>query len=258
MIEPTPYAVYPSLRDRVIVISGGASGIGEGIVEAFAEQGAKVAFLDIQDEPALELIARLTAAGFTPPTFFHCDLTDIAAVRATCTAIETQLGPVDALVNNAGNDQRHDLEAVTEEMWDRVMDLNVKHQFFLAQALLPGMRAKKRGSIINLSSIAWLIPSTDLPGYVTAKSAIMGLTRALAHRVGMDGVRVNTVLPGCIWTERQRKLWFTPEYAAQMMERQALKIELQASDVARMILFLAADDSMGISNQSFVVDGGWV
>jgi NAD(P)-dependent dehydrogenase (short-subunit alcohol dehydrogenase family) len=258
MSEPMQYAVYPTLRDRVIVISGGASGIGEGIVEAFAEQGAKVAFLDIQDELANALVDRLQAAGFTTPVYYHCDLTDIAAVKATCKAIEAQLGPVDALVNNAGNDQRHDLEAVTEEMWDRVMDLNVKHQFFLSQALLPGMRAKKRGSIINLSSIAWLIPSTDLPGYVTAKSAIMGLTRALAHRVGMDGVRVNSVLPGCIWTERQRKLWFTPEYAAQMMERQALKIELQAADVARMILFLAADDSAGISNQSFVVDGGWV
>jgi NAD(P)-dependent dehydrogenase (short-subunit alcohol dehydrogenase family) len=258
MSEPNQYASYPSLRDKVVVVSGGASGIGEGIVEAFAEQGAKVAFLDIQDDPANLLVERLIAAGYTAPVYYHCDLTDIDAVRAVSAQIEQELGTVSALVNNAGNDQRHDLEAVTEEMWDRVMDLNVKHQFFLSQALLPGMRAQKRGSIINLSSISWLIPSTDLPGYVTAKSSIIGLTRALAHRVGVDGVRVNCVLPGCIWTERQRKLWFTPEYAAQMMERQALKIELQASDVARMILFLAADDSSGISNQSFVVDGGWV
>ena len=249
---------YPSLQGKVVVISGGASGIGEGIVEAFAEQDAKVAFLDIQDEPGHALVARLTDAGCTPPVYYHCDLTDIAAVKAVSRQIEQELGTVSALVNNAGNDQRHDLEVVTEEMWDRVMDLNVKHQFFLAQALLPGMRAQKSGSIINLSSISWMIPSTDLPGYVTAKASIIGLTRAMAHRVGADGVRVNCVLPGCIWTERQRKLWFTPEYAAQMMERQALKIELVPADVARMILFLAADDSRGISNQNFVVDGGWV
>jgi NAD(P)-dependent dehydrogenase (short-subunit alcohol dehydrogenase family) len=252
------YGRYPSLKDKIVVISGGASGIGEGIVEAFAEQGARIAFLDIQDEPAHALVARLTAAGHPTPLYYHCDLTDIAAVRSTCARITQQLGPASVLINNAGNDTRHDLDEVTEEMWDRILNLNVKHQFFLAQALLPGMRAQKSGSIINLSSISWLIPSTDLPAYVTAKAAIVGLTRALAHRVGMDGVRVNCVLPGCIWTERQRKLWFTPEYAAQMMERQALKIELKPADVARMILFLAAGDSAGITNQSFVVDAGWV
>ncbi|WP_170835014.1 SDR family NAD(P)-dependent oxidoreductase [Terriglobus roseus] len=255
MSQPMQFGTYPSLRDRVVVISGGASGIGEGIVEAFAEQGARVAFLDILDDAANALVERLAGKSVK---FYHCDLLDIGAVKQACAQIVDELGTVDVLVNNAGNDTRHDLEAVTEEMWDRTLNLNVRHQFFLAQALLPGMRAQKRGSIINLSSIAWMIPSTDLPAYVTSKSSIIGLTRALAHRVGMDGVRVNSVSPGCIWTERQRKLWFTPEYAAQMMERQALKIELQPADVARMILFLAADDSAGISNQSFVVDGGWV
>jgi NAD(P)-dependent dehydrogenase (short-subunit alcohol dehydrogenase family) len=258
MSEPNQYAAYPSLRDKVVVVSGGASGIGEGIVEAFAEQGAKVAFLDIQDGPANLLVERLTVAGYTTPVYYHCDLTDIETVRAVSAQIEQELGPVSVLVNNAGNDQRHDLEDVTEEMWDRVMDLNVKHQFFLSQALLQGMRAQKRGSIINMSSIAWMIPSTGLPAYVTAKAAIVGLTRTLSHEVGPDNVRVNAVLPGGIFTERQRKLWLTPEYAAQIMDRQAIKRELVPEDVARMILFLAADDSAGISNQSFVVDGGWV
>jgi NAD(P)-dependent dehydrogenase (short-subunit alcohol dehydrogenase family) len=249
------YGVYPSLRGRVVVISGGASGIGEGIVEAFAEQGATVAFLDILDDAANALVERLAGASVK---FYHCDLLDIGAVKQTCAQILDQLGTVDVLVNNAGNDTRHDLETVTEEMWDRALNLNLRHQFFLAQALLPGMRAQKRGSIINLSSIAWMIPSTDLPAYVTSKAAIIGLTRAMAHRVGVDGVRVNAVLPGSIATERQRRLWLTPEYTAQVMARQALKVELQPADVARMILFLAADDSAGITNQSLVVDGGWV
>jgi NAD(P)-dependent dehydrogenase (short-subunit alcohol dehydrogenase family) len=249
------YGVYPSLRGRVVVVSGGASGIGEAVVEAFAVQGARVAFLDILDDAARALVERLD--GMTV-TFYHCDLLDIPAVKETCAQIARDQGTVDVLVNNAGNDTRHDLEAVTEEMWDRTLQLNLRHQFFLAQALLPGMRAQKRGSIINLSSIAWMIPSTDLPVYVTSKSAIVGMTRAMAHRVGADGVRVNAVLPGAIATERQRRMWLTPEYTAEILARQALKAELQPADVARMILFLAADDSAAITNQSFVVDGGWV
>jgi len=249
------FAVYPSLQGRLVVVSGGASGIGEGIVEAFVAQGATVAFLDIQDDAAKALVERL---GMATVRYYHCDLLDIAETKRVCAQIEAELGTVDVLVNNAGNDQRHDLEAVTEEMWDRAMDVNLRHQFFLAQAFLPAMRAQKRGSIVNLSSIAWVIPSTDLPVYVTAKAAVVGMTRALAHRVGADGVRVNAVLPGCIWTEKQRKLWLTPEYAERVMARQALKVELDAADVARMILFLAADDSAGITNQSFVVDAGWV
>ncbi|AFL86455.1 dehydrogenase of unknown specificity, short-chain alcohol dehydrogenase like protein [Terriglobus roseus DSM 18391] len=255
MSQPKQFATYPSLRGRVVVVSGGASGIGEAIVEAFAEQGAQVAFLDILDDAANALVARLSGHSVK---FYRCDLLNISAIQQTCMQIAEDLGTVDVLVNNAGNDTRHDLETVTEEMWDGALNLNLRHQFFLAQALLPGMRAQKRGSIINLSSIAWMIPSTDLPVYVTSKSAIIGMTRAMAHRVGMDGVRVNAVLPGSIATERQRRLWLTPEYTAQILARQALKFELQPADVARMILFLAADDSAGITNQSFVVDGGWV
>ncbi len=258
MSEPIQSAIYPSLCGKVVVVTGGASGIGEGIVTAFAEQGAKVAFLDVADAAGHALVERLTTLVPVPPVYFHCDLTDVAAIRVTAAEVQAQFGTVHTLVNNAGNDTRHKLEDTTPEMWDETMAVNLRPQFFLAQALLPGMRAAKAGSIINLSSISWMIPSTGLPAYVTAKAAIIGLTRTLAHEVGPDNVRVNAVVPGCIFTERQRKLWFTPEYVAQMMERQAIKRELVPEDVARMILFLAADDSSGISNQSFVVDGGWV
>jgi NAD(P)-dependent dehydrogenase (short-subunit alcohol dehydrogenase family) len=165
---------------------------------------------------------------------------------------------VDVLVNNAGNDTRHALEDVTPESWDRILAVNLKQQFFMVQSVLPSMRARGSGSIVNLSSIAWVIPSTGLPVYVTAKAAVVGMTRTLAHELGRHNIRVNALLPGAIATERQRRLWLTPEYEAQVLERQALKRLIEPEEVARMVLFLAAEDSAGITNQSFVVDGGWV
>lgn len=257
-METTAFASYPSLRNRSVIVSGGASGIGEGIVEAFAAQGARVAFLDIQDEAAQTLIERIASACHTKPTYYHCDITDVAALRSVAAQIEQAHGTVDVLVNNAGNDTRHRVEDVTPEMWDTAMQVNLRHQFFLAQAVLPAMRRQLRGAIINLSSISWMIPSTGLPAYVTAKAAIVGLTRTLAHEVGKDNIRVNAVLPGAILTERQKRLWMTPEYTAEVMSRQAIKRHLYADDVARTVLFLAADDSSAITNQSLVVDGGWV
>ncbi|SDF94055.1 SDR family NAD(P)-dependent oxidoreductase [Terriglobus roseus] len=257
-METATLAIYPSLRNRSVIVSGGASGIGESIVEAFAAQGARVAFLDIQDEAGHALIERIVSAGHAKPTYYHCDLSDIAALRSVATQIEQAHGTVDVLVNNAGNDTRHRIEDVTPEMWDAAMQVNLRHQFFLSQAVLPSMQHQKRGSIINLSSISWMIPSTGLPAYVTAKAAIVGLTRTLAHEVGKDNIRVNAVLPGAILTERQKRLWMTPEYTAEVMSRQALKRHLYADDVARTVLFLAADDSSAITNQSLVVDGGWV
>ncbi len=201
---------------------------------------------------------RISKAGRSSAMFVECDLTDTGEAQAAVSRIAEVLGDVDVLVNNAGNDSRHSVEDVTPEPWDKLMAINLKQQFFMAQSVIPGMRRLGRGSIINLSSIAWAIPSTNVPVYVTAKAAIVGMTRTLAHELGPHNIRVNCVMPGCIWTERQRRLWFTDEYKAQMLERQALKRLLQPDEIANLILFLAADDSSAITNQCHIADGGWI
>jgi D-xylose 1-dehydrogenase len=252
------FATYPSLRDRVVIVTGGASGIGAAIVEAFATNGARVAFLDVQIEAAHQLVARLEATGAPAPLFLPCDLTDIAALQSALRSIIDQLGTVDVLVNNAGDDTRHSVAEVTPESWDRGIAVNLKHQFFMAQGVIPSMQKAGRGSIINMSSIGWVIPSTHVPVYVTAKAAIVGMTRTLAHELGPSNIRVNCVMPGAILTERQRRLWLTPEYEAKILAAQALKRLILPEEVARLVLFLAADDSSAITNQSYVIDGGWV
>jgi NAD(P)-dependent dehydrogenase (short-subunit alcohol dehydrogenase family) len=185
-------------------------------------------------------------------------MTDIAALQDAFAKTAEDLGTVEVLINNAGNDTRHAVDEVTPEFWDRTLAVNLKHQFFAAQAVIPGMRKLGRGSIINMSSIAWMIPSTNVPVYVTAKAAIVGMTRTLAHEVGKDNVRVNCILPGAIATERQKRLWFTAEYQEEILAAQALKRMIEPEEVARLALFLAADDSAAITNQSYVIDGGWV
>jgi D-xylose 1-dehydrogenase len=251
-------ARYPSLEDRVVLVTGGASGIGEAIVEAFARQRARVAFIDVQEDAAKRLVERMVDAGFSAPAYFHCDLTNFVALEKTVGEVLQRFGRVDVLVNNAGNDTRHSVESVTPESWDEGMAINLKQQFFTAQAVAPSMRAAGRGSIINMGSIAWVIPSKNVPVYVTAKSAIVGMTRALAHEFGEDEVRVNCVMPGAILTERQKQLWFTEEYEREILAHQSLKRMIVPEEVARLVLFLAADDSSAITNQSYVVDGGWV
>lgn len=258
MASDAPFAVYPSLRDRVVAITGGASGIGAAMVEAFARNAARVALVDFQAEAAERLVQRPHNAGTSTPLFVPCDLTDIAALQTAFEAIANQLGPVEVLINNAGNDTRHSVEEVTPESWDRTIAVNLKHQFFAAQAVIPGMRRLGRGSILNMSSIAWVIPSTNVPVYVTAKAGIVGMTRTLAHELGPFNIRVNCIMPGAIATERQRRLWLTPEYEAEILAAQALKRLIQPEEVARLALFLAADDSSAITNQSYVIDGGWV
>ncbi len=258
MTATNQFGVYPSLRDRVVVVTGGASGIGAAIVEAFAMQHARVAFLDIQQDAGEALVAQLASAGCTQPRFFRCDLTDTGALQSTVASVIEAFGRVDVLVNNAGNDARHSLEEVTSDFWDGAMAVNLKHQFFMTQSVIPAMRKAGRGSIINMSSISWVIPSTNLPVYVTAKAAIVGMTRTLAHELGPDNIRVNCVMPGAILTERQRQLWFTEAYKAEILGRQALKRLILPDEVARLVLFLASDDSSAITNQSYVIDGGWV
>ena len=252
------YASYPSLKDRRILITGGASGIGETLVAQFAAQGARVAFLDIQDLAAASLIAQLAAAGHPRPLYYNCDLTDLHAVRASVAEAIATLGGLDVLVNNAGNDRRHTIEEVTPELWDHLMAVNLRHQFFATQAALPALRQSGSGSIINMSSIAWIIPSVGLPVYVAAKAAIVGLTRTLAHDLGKDNIRVNAILPGAILTEKQRQLVLTPEYTAEILANQALKRQLVPEEIARLALFLAADDSSAITGQSHIADAGWV
>lgn len=252
------FASYPSLRDRVVVVTGGASGIGEKIVEQFATQSARVAFLDIQKEAGTQLANRINTNGNTGVRFLQCDLTNIDALRDCMQEIIADFQTVDVLVNNAAHDARHSVEAVTSEYWDQSMAVNLKHQFFVSQAVIPAMKKAGRGSIINLSSISWIIPSTGLPVYVTAKAAIVGLTRTLAHELGENNIRVNCVLPGAIFTERQKQLWFTDEYKAEILSSQAIKRMIQPEEVARLVLFLAADDSSGITSQSYVIDGGWI
>jgi len=251
------FATYPSLRERVVLITGGASGIGEKLVEAFVGQGSRVVFLDIQEEAGAALAARLAAEG-AAPVFFRCDLSDSQELRRTLDAVLERVRAVDVVVNNAGYDVRHATEEVTPELWDTLMAVNLKHQFFVTQAVVPGMKAKQHGSVINMSSISWMIPSTGLPVYIAAKAAIVGLPRTLAHELGAHNIRVNAILPGAIATERQKQLWYTDEYVAEILGRQAIKRLLEPEEVARLALFLAADDSSGITNQSYVIDGGWV
>jgi len=258
MASQAQFATYPSLRGRVVAITGGASGIGAAMVEAFAANGARVAFLDLQKEAGEQLAARLRSTAPNAPLFLACDLTNIAALESAVAQIIQTLAPVEVLVNNAGNDTRHTIDQVTPEFWDCTIAQNLKHQFFMAQAVIPGMRAARRGSIINMSSISWIIPSTSVPVYVTAKAGIVGMTRTLAHELGPDNIRVNAILPGAILTERQRRLWFTPEYEAEILANQALKRLILPEEVARLALFLAADDSAAITSQSYVIDGGWV
>ena len=252
------YASYPSLRGRIVLVTGGATGIGESMVRHFARQGSKVAFLDIQDAPAQALVEALDVEGCPRPEYIHCDLTDVPALKAAVAQVLASHGTVDVLVNNAANDQRHKIEDVTPEYWDQCVALNLRPYFFIAQALLPAMTAAGRGSIINMSSIAWMIPTTGLPVYVAAKAAIVGLTRTLAHEFGPRGIRVNAVLPGAIVTEKQKRLVYTPEYKAKILASQSLKRDILPDDVARLVLFLAADDSSAITSQSYVIDGGWI
>jgi len=252
-----PSAIYSSLSNRVVLVTGGASGIGAAIVEAFSRQSASVIFLDVQDDAAGSLKETIEAEGAKVPAYYRCDLTDTNNLQATIAMVMERFGKIDVLVNNAGNDTRHSVESVTPEFWDRCIAINLKQQFFACQAVIPKMREARYGSIINMSSIAWTIPSTEMSVYVTAKAAIVGMTRTLAHELGGDNIRVNCIMPGAILTNRQKELWFTPEYEAEVLHSQALKRLITPGEVANLALFLASDASAAITNQSFVIDAGW-
>jgi NAD(P)-dependent dehydrogenase (short-subunit alcohol dehydrogenase family) len=249
-------AIYPSLRDRTVLVTGGGSGIGEAIVRGFAGQGSRVGFIDIDAEASKKLLASLPAEARVH--FAHADLRDIGALRNAVGSIRDALGPITILVNNAARDDRHAIADVTPEYWDERFAVNLKHQFFCAQAVAPDMAQAGGGAIVNMGSVSWVIGQGGMPGYTTAKSAVQGLTRALARDLGPDNVRVNSILPGWIMTQRQQDLWLTPEGEAELMQRQCVKRKLVPDDIARVVLFFAADDSGACTNQNYIVDGGWV
>jgi len=249
-------AIYPSLKGRPVVVSGGASGIGAAIVEAFAAQGAKVGFVDVAAAEGEALAARLAAAGGNV-RFTACDVTRIEDYERAIAGFEAAHGPALVLVNNAAHDQRHDWREVTPAYWDERMAVNLKHAFFATKAVAPGMIAAGTGSIINLGSISWMIMSPKIPVYETAKAAAHGLSRGMARELGKHGIRVNTLVPGWVMTERQLTHWVDAAAEKLMDESQALAGRVMPSDVAAMALFLGADDSRMISAQDFLVDAGW-
>ena len=248
-------AVYPSLAGKRVIVSGGGTGIGEGIVEGFVSQGAAVAFVDVQEEPSEALVERLSDAPIAP-VFVRCDITDSHDYGSKVAQLIDRLGGCDVLVNKAANDDRHSLAEVTPEYWDERMAVNLKHQFFAAKAVLPAMKRAGGGSIINLGSISWHLGLPDLALYQTAKAAIEGLTRSLAREFGRDGIRVNAIIPGNVQTPRQMK-WYTPEGEAEIVAQQCLEGRIQPSDIAAMALFLASDDARFCTAHNYWVDAGW-
>ena len=249
-------ANYPSLRDQCVFITGGATGIGAALVKAFAQQGAKVAFVDVDADSANNLIAVLEAESLTQFWFQEVDVTDYDALHKTIENADGALGPLNILINNAANDMRQAPADVTTKSWRDCMAINLDAAFFAAQAAARLMRERDGGSIINFSSINALLGPGNMPGYVTAKAGVVGLTKALARDYGSDKVRVNAILPGWVATERQLQSWLTPDEEANWMQQVALQTRLMPEDVANLALFLAATDSKMITGQSFIIDAG--
>lgn len=254
---PVYGATYPSLRDRVVLVTGGGSGIGGEIVRHFLQQGSRVAFIDNAEAATREFLATLAAEGHTPH-WENADLTDIDAVRAAIRRIRDTLGPIEILVNNAANDQRVKLDDVTSEYWDDRIAVNLKHQFFAAQAVLDDMIAGGGGAIVNIGSFAYDAGFADVVPYLCAKSGVIGLTRGLAFDYGKHNIRVNCVMPGWIMTKRALDNWVGDEGLAEQNRRQCLKRPLQPLEVAKVVLFYASDESSACTRQSYLVDGGWV
>ncbi|KAB8065914.1 SDR family NAD(P)-dependent oxidoreductase [Janthinobacterium violaceinigrum] len=251
-------AKYGSLRGKRVFITGGGSGIGESLVAEFAAQGALVAFVDIAVEASEGLCRRLAEAGWTAPLFRHCDITDIASLQAVMAELAAKLGDFDILVNNAANDQRHQAQDVTLEYWNERIAINQRPMFFTCQAVFEGMKRQGGGSIINVSSISWHMKSGGYPVYATTKAAVVGLTRGLARDYGAHNIRVNTVTPGWVMTQRQIDLWVDEAAEVEIKKSQCLPNKLMPQDIAAMVLFLASDDGAMCTSQEFIVDAGWV
>ena len=250
-------AIYTDLAGKVVLVTGGASGIGEAIVRRFAAQKSVVVFFDIKAEEGARLAAELTGQGLAAH-FQNVDLTDIAALRAAISEARKAHGAINVLVNNAAHDERHATEEMTPEYWDDRIAVNLKHSFFAAQAVLPDMKATKSGTIINFSSISWMAAQGGMAAYTASKSAMLGLTRSLARDYGPYNIRVNAIAPGWIMTQRQIDKWLTAEGEEELMRRQCLKRKLIPDEVAKFAVFLASDEASACTSQHYVVDGGWV
>ncbi len=251
------YTQYPSLQDRTVFISGGSSGIGAELVRAFAAQGCRVAFCGTKPGGGDALIAELTAVGHTAPYYEACDVRDIPALQALLDRVAAKFGAIQVLVNNAGRDDRHALDDLTPEYWDNCLNINLRHQVFATQSVARQLKAAGvGGSIINMGSISWMRGRPNLIGYTASKAAISGMTRTLARELGEAGIRVNALVPGAIVTERQTELWRNPQEDQKFIDLQCLKFRLDSSHVARSTLFLASDDSDGITGQNLIVDAG--
>ena len=250
---------YPSLQHKVVFISGGASGIGASLVEAFCRQQARVVFVDILDAEAAALITRIAALGTaTVPRYFRCDLHDIEALKSVIATVRSETGPIAVLVNNAASDTRHDFRQITEAYWNERINVNMRHAFFAIQAVYPHMKAIGGGSIINFGSMSWHECQGNMTGYTTSKAGIEGMTRGLARDLGADNIRINTLVPGWVMTERQLRDWVDANAAEEINRSQCLKASLMPEDISAMALFLASDDSKMCTAQNFIVDGGWI
>ena len=250
-------AVYSDLAGKVVLVTGGASGIGAAIVRRFAEQKSVVLFFDIKAGAGAALARELTQQDLQAH-FAAVDLTDTPALQAAIAQARATHGPIDILINNAAHDERHPTETVTPDYWDDRIAVNLKHQFFAAQAVLPGMKAKNAGVIVNFGSTSWMAGQGGMAAYTAAKSAVLGLTRSLARDWGPDNIRVNSIAPGWIMTERQIEKWLTPESEAELMRRQCLKRKLMPDELARFTVFLASEEASACTAQHYIVDGGWV
>ena len=253
----TKFAHYPSLQERTVLITGGATGIGATLVETFAEQGARVGFIDIDTNAGQGLAAKLRTARHAP-AFVAADLTDIAALDRSIATLREHIGPITVLLNNAANDQRHKIEDTTPESWDAGIAVNLKHQFFAAKNVAADMKEAGGGSIVNFGSVSWKLKQGGMPVYTTSKSAVQGLTRSLARDFGPFNIRVNTLVPGWVMTEKQIRLWLDDRGREDIARGQCINQPLLPEHIARMALFLAADDSAMCTAQDFIVDGGWV
>ena len=252
------YPNYKDLANKVIFITGGGSGIGAGFVEAFAKQGAKVAFVSLRQDPAEELCDAVEQATGHRPLFIPCDITDIEALQVAIKQVQANFGPISVLINNAARDTRHDISNYSIGEWDKAMQTNLRPHFFSAQAVVADMKKLGGGSIINLSSNSALLGLSGYASYVTAKAGIIGLSKALARELGPDNIRVNTLIPGWVMTERQKELWVTPEALEQCLAEQSLKRTIEVDDVSQSALFLASDASAMITGQMLIIDGGRV
>ena len=248
--------IYPSLSAKLVFISGGSSGIGADLVRSFAAQGSTVAFCGTKPNGGDELIEEVKAKGQPEPIYAACDVRDAVAYQALLRSVIERAGPIRVLINNAGRDDRHAMEDVTPEFWDDRLALNLKHYFFAIQAVAPGMAAAGGGSVINMGSVSWMRGRPNLAGYTTAKAGILGLTRTLARELGARNIRVNAVVPGAIVTDRQTALHRDPAADQAFLDAQCLKIRLDAGHVSRVTLFMAADDSDGMTGQHVLVDAG--